>query len=166
MDHWYESRLLHVISHSRSLTRLGYRELGLELVSLEGNSSYHPKRPPMAEEKRDDKAGYPFKTFLEESPVLQRNKMMDNFSQILRRLSMVETEASLTRSHFASAKPFKVQVNFDIPLFEGQIDANALEKWLNLLEGYYFVQYFSDSEKITFTLLKALPHVRAWWEGY
>jgi hypothetical protein len=25
---------------------------------------------------------------------------------------------------------------------------------------------FSDSEKITFTLLKSLPHVRAWWEGY
>jgi hypothetical protein len=24
----------------------------------------------------------------------------------------------------------------------------------------------SDSEKITFVLLKSLPHVRAWWEGY
>jgi hypothetical protein len=37
---------------------------------------------------------------------------------------------------------------------------------LNLLEGYYFVQNFSNSEKITFTLLKNLPCVRAWWEGY
>jgi hypothetical protein len=37
---------------------------------------------------------------------------------------------------------------------------------LNLLEGYYYVQYFSDSEKITFALHKSLPHVRAWWEGY
>ena len=27
----------------------------------------------------------------------------------------------------------KVQVNFDIPVFEGQIDAYALEKWLNML---------------------------------
>jgi hypothetical protein len=25
---------------------------------------------------------------------------------------------------------------------------------------------FSDSEKITFVLLKSLPHVRSWWEGY
>jgi hypothetical protein len=25
---------------------------------------------------------------------------------------------------------------------------------------------FFDSEKITFALLKSLPHVRAWWEGY
>jgi hypothetical protein len=37
---------------------------------------------------------------------------------------------------------------------------------LNLLEGYYSVQKISDSEKITFALLKSLPHVRAWWEGY
>jgi hypothetical protein len=25
---------------------------------------------------------------------------------------------------------------------------------------------FFDSEKITFVLLKSLPHVRSWWEGY
>ena len=35
-----------------------------------------------------------------------------------------------------------------------------------MLEGYYFVQNLSNSENITFTLLKSLPHVRAWWEGY
>jgi hypothetical protein len=27
-------------------------------------------------------------------------------------------------------------------------------------------QKISNSEKITFTLLKTLPHVRSWWEGY
>jgi hypothetical protein len=62
--------------------------------------------------------------------------------------------------------PFKVQVNFDIPVFEGQIDAEALEKWLTLLEGYFSVHNFFDKEKITFTLLKALPHVKHWWETY
>jgi hypothetical protein len=31
--------------------------------------------------------------------------------------------------------PFKVQVNFDIPLFEGLIDVNVVNKWMNLLEG-------------------------------
>jgi hypothetical protein len=94
----------------------------------------------MVEEKRDDKAGDPFKMLLEEALVQQRNEMMDNFAQILRRLLMVTTEESSTRNHFRGATPFKVQVNFDIPLFEGQIDAYALEKWLNLLEGYYSVQ--------------------------
>jgi hypothetical protein len=79
---------------------------------------------------------------------------------------MAATEASSASNHFSSVTPFKVQVNFDIPLFEGQIDADALEKWWNLLEGYYFVQNIFDSEKITFALLKSLPHVRYWWEGY
>jgi hypothetical protein len=82
--------LLLVISQSRSPTRSGYRELGLELVSLEDKLSLQPKRPPMAEEKRDDKEGDPFKTFLKESLMRQRNEMMENFAQILRRLSMVD----------------------------------------------------------------------------
>ena len=53
---------------------------------------------------------------------------------------MEVTVASSTRNHFVGVTPFKVQVNFDIPLFEGHIDVDALEKWLNLLEGYYFIQ--------------------------
>jgi hypothetical protein len=43
--------------------------------------------------------------------------MMDKFAQILQRLPMGDTSSS--RSH---ATPFKVKVNFDIPLFEGLID--------------------------------------------
>jgi hypothetical protein len=51
--------------------------------------------------------------------------------------------------------------------FDGfQQQCDTLEKWLSLLEGYFSVQNFSNSEKITFTLLKDLPHVRYWWETY
>jgi hypothetical protein len=39
--------------------------------------------------------------------------------------------------------------------------ADALEKWLNLLEGY-----FSDRKKIMLALLNALIHVKHWWETY
>jgi hypothetical protein len=67
---------------------------------------------------------------------------------------------SSSRDRFGRTSPFKVQVNFDIPVSEGQIDADALEKCLNLLEGYFSVHNFFDREKITFTLLKALPHVK------
>jgi hypothetical protein len=52
--------------------------------------------------------------------------MMENFTHILQRIPMVATEAYSTRIHFTSVTPFKVQVNFYIPLFEGQIDADAL----------------------------------------
>ena len=90
--------------------------------------------------------------------------MMDNFSQILQRLTKGDASPS---SHYSrSATPFKVQVNFDIPIFEGQIDADVVDKWLNLLDGYFSVHEFSSQEKIVFALLKATPHVKDWWETY
>jgi hypothetical protein len=62
--------------------------------------------------------------------------------------------------------PFKVQINFDIPIFEGQIDVDVVDKWLNLLEGYFSVHNFSNREKITFVLLKVVLHVKDWWETF
>jgi hypothetical protein len=79
---------------------------------------------------------------------------------------LITTSASSSSDNFGGTSPFKVQVNFSIPVFEGQIDTDALEKWLNMLEGYFFVHNFSDRENITFTLLKGLPHVKHWWENY
>jgi hypothetical protein len=55
-------------------------------------------------------------------------EMMDNFSHILQCMSI--KVASSTRNHFGGTFPFKIQVNFDILIFEGQIDVDALEKWL------------------------------------
>jgi hypothetical protein len=91
--------------------------------------------------------------------------MMENFSHILQCLP-IETGAYSSKNHFGRTSPFKARVNFDIPVFEGQIDADALEKWLNMLEVYFFVHHFYDREKITFTLIKYLPHVKHWWETY
>jgi hypothetical protein len=62
--------------------------------------------------------------------------------------------------------PFKVQVNFDIPLLEFHIDANVVDKWLNLLEGYFSVHNFSNRKNITAALLKFVPGVKDWWETY
>jgi hypothetical protein len=112
----------------------------------------------MAEEKKNDRADDSINMLLEKALMRQRDEMMENFSHILQCLL-------ITSDHFGSTSPFKVQVNFYIPLFEGQIDADALEKWLNMLEGYFFVHNFYDREKITFALLKDLPHVKNWWES-
>jgi hypothetical protein len=91
--------------------------------------------------------------------------MIDNFSQILRQLPTT-TDASSSSDHIGSTDPLKVQVNFDILIFEGQIDENNLEKWLNILEGYFSIHNFSNRENITFALLKVVPHVKDWWETY
>ena len=56
---------------------------------------------------------------------------MDNFTQILQRLPT--GGASASSSHYGVATPFKVQVNFDIPIFDGRIDTYTVDKWLHLL---------------------------------
>jgi hypothetical protein len=91
--------------------------------------------------------------------------MMENFSHILQCFSIATIRYS-SRGHFGGTSPFKVQVNSYIPIFEGQIDVDALEKWLNILEGYFSVQKISDRENIIFALLKDMPHVKHWWETY
>ena len=144
--------------------RSGYKELGLELVEPLQNQPCKSRRPPMADEKKDEGAGDPIKILLEEALERQRNVMMDSFSQILQRLP--KSDASAPSSYSGNATSFKVQVNFEIPIFEGQIDADAVDKWLNLLDGYFSVHEFSSREKIVFALLKAAPHVKDWWETY
>jgi hypothetical protein len=142
-----------------SPTRSEYSKLGLKFVSLEDNRTHTPKKPSMEKEKKNNGADDPISLLLEQALTRQRDEMMENFSHILRCLP-IEKGASSSNDHFGSTSHFKIQVNFDIPIFEGQIDAEALEKWLTLLEGYFFVHNFSDREKITFALLKALPHVK------
>ena len=59
---------------------------------------------------------------------------------------------------------FKVQVNFDIPNFEGKVDPDAIDNWLSKLEQYFSINNFLDVEKITFSLLKAENHIKLAWE--
>ena len=147
-----------------SPTWSGYKELGLDLVEPLQDQPRKPRRTPMMEEKKDEGAGDPIKILLEEALEKQRNLMMDNFAQILQRFPTYGASAS--NSHFGGATPFKVQVKFDIPVFEAQIDADTIDRWLNLLEGYFLVHDFSDRENIIFSLLKAASHVKNWWETY
>jgi hypothetical protein len=99
-----------------------YSKLGLELVSLEYNFSHTPKKPSMVEEKKNDGEDDPINLLLEQALTRQRDEMMENFSHILKCL-LIASGASSSSDHFGGTSPFKVQVNFDIPVFEGQIDA-------------------------------------------
>jgi hypothetical protein len=141
--------------------RSGYQELGLKLISLQDKISRIPKRPLMEGENKYDGTGDPFKNFLEESLMQQRNEMMDSFTQILRQLPTGDVYSSSRGTH-----PFKVLIKFDIPLFEVQIDTDPIDKWLNLLEGYFAVHNFLKRENINFSPLKAIPHVKYWWETF
>jgi hypothetical protein len=87
--------------------------------------------------------------------------MKDSFVQVLRCLP-----TGSTYSLRGGASPFKVQLNFDICIFEGHIDTDVVDKGLNLLEVYFYVHNFSNRENITFVILKAIPHVKYWWETF
>jgi hypothetical protein len=119
----------------------------------------------MVNEKKNDGEDDPINLLLEQALSRQRGEMMENFSHIPQCM-MIAIGASSSNIHFGITSPFKVHVNFDIPVFEDQIDVDALDKWLNMLEGYFSIQNFFDRENITFALLKSLPHVKHWWETY
>jgi hypothetical protein len=64
------------------------------LFLLRTTCSRTPKKPSMEGENKYDGTRDPFKMFLEESLERQRNEMMDNFAQILRRLPTSDTSTS------------------------------------------------------------------------
>jgi hypothetical protein len=53
---------------------------------------------------------------------------MEFFAQIIQRLPTCDEYSSS-----GAITPFKVHIKFDIPIFEGLIDADVVDKWLNLL---------------------------------
>ena len=118
----------------------------------------------MGDEKKDEGVGDTIEIFLEGALEKQRNAMTDDFAQILQRLPNGNTSSS--NKHSGGTNPFKVRVKFDIPIFEGRIDADVVDRWLNLLEWYFSVHDFSNLEKIIFSLLKVAPHVKDMWETY
>lgn len=112
----------------------------------------------MVEEKKYEKNEDPFKTFLKESLQWKRNMMIEYLSHILQQLPTRNKSSS--GSHSRDATPFKMQVNFDIPILEGQIDGDTINRWLNLLEINVLVHDFSNQGNITFALLKVAPNVK------
>ena len=112
LDQWYQSNLL-FLDPSLHVPN----KLGLDLVEPLQDQPHKPRQRPMGDEKKDEGTEYPIKILLEEALEKQRNTMMDNFAQILQRLPT--SDASASSSHSGGATPFKVQVNFDIPIFDG-----------------------------------------------
>ena len=80
----------------------------------------------MGDENKDEGVRDPMKILLKEALEKQRNVMMDKFSQILEWPPTGGTYTSI--NNFGGTTPFKVHVNFDIPIFEGQIDVDVINK--------------------------------------
>jgi hypothetical protein len=57
-----------------SLTRSGYKKLGLQPIKPLPDQSCQEQQKPMGDEKKDDGVGYPIKIFFKEALVRQRKK--------------------------------------------------------------------------------------------
>ncbi|XP_038973019.1 uncharacterized protein LOC120105044 [Phoenix dactylifera] len=64
------------------------------------------------------------------------------------------------------SRPFKVEARIDIPTFDGTVDAEKLDSWIDQLETYFTLYGFSSHEKVAFARLKLSSHALAWWNSY
>ena len=56
-------------------------------------------------------------------------------------------------------------MNLDIPNFEGNIDAESVDIWVQQIESYCEVNQLSEVEKITIVSLKMSTSIHCWWEN-
>ncbi|GKF69599.1 hypothetical protein Tco_0202656, partial [Tanacetum coccineum] len=74
-----------------------------------------------------------------------------------------ETHVILPRG---SHKPFKVEARIDIPSYDGTVDAEKLDSWIDQLETYFTLYGLSSTEKVSFARLKLTNHALAWWNSF
>jgi hypothetical protein len=56
--------------------------------------------------------------------------------------------------------PFKVQVNFDIPLFEVMIYVDVVDKWMIFSKGIFRSTIFPIGKRLLFHSLRSSPMLR------
>nr|CAD1839449.1 unnamed protein product [Ananas comosus var. bracteatus] len=63
------------------------------------------------------------------------------------------------------SKLFKVEAKIKIPNYNGVVDAEKLDAWLDQLETYFDLYNCSNTEKVTFAKLKLVGHALTWWKA-
>ncbi|TXG50795.1 hypothetical protein EZV62_023319 [Acer yangbiense] len=77
-----------------------------------------------------------------------------------------DTETDEEEIKVNSMKNLKVDFKVDIPVYDGIINAEKLDRWIDRLEIYYTVNKYSKSQKIKFASLKLSSHALTWWKSY
>lgn len=63
-------------------------------------------------------------------------------------------------------QPFKVGARIEISTFDGTIDAEKVDSWIDQLETHFTLYGFSSVEKVSFARLKLTNHALTWWNAY
>ena len=110
LDQGFQSGLLFLDPSLHVPNGSGYKELEIDFLEPLQSQPRKTWRMPMGDKNKDEGVGDPIKIFLKEALEKKSSMMMDNFSQILQRLPIDDTSASI--NHFGGATSFKVYVNF------------------------------------------------------
>ena len=62
--------------------------------------------------------------------------------------------------------PFKVESKVRIKVFEGRMDVESLETWIQALEVYFSCQAYTDEQQVLFARLKMGRKSLLWWESF
>ena len=80
------------------------------------------------------------------------------------------SSSHVSHSHNANASPnmpyFKLDVKFELPIYNGDLDAEKLDNWIKQLEVYCRVQGITDDpSRIQLATLRMSGMALTWWES-
>ena len=79
-----------------------------------------------------------------------------------------DTKQTFSSSHTVSPNMpyFKLDVKFELPIYNGELDAEKLDNWIKQLEVYCRVQGINDDpSRIQLATLRMSGMALTWWES-
>ena len=67
------------------------------------------------------------------------------------------------RAHMA---PIKVDAKIELPVYNGEINGEKVDEWLDQLESYYALYEYDDAQRLAFARLKLVSHTLVWWNAH
>ena len=62
--------------------------------------------------------------------------------------------------------PVRVDAKVELPVYDGSIDGEKLDNWIDQLESYFSLYGYDDMQRIAFARLKLASHALIWWNSH
>jgi hypothetical protein len=66
----------------------------------------------------------------------------------------------------AALPPLKVDMKTDLPTYDGVVDGDKLDGWIDRLESYFDIYGYDDSRRLAIARLKLASHALVWWNAH
>ena len=62
--------------------------------------------------------------------------------------------------------PVRVDAKVELPVYDGSIDGEKLDNWIDQLESYFSLYGYDNMQRIAFARLKLASHALIWWNSH